>query len=235
LPASDEDNAGQDVPRPIKVRIESLSDLVFGLALSIGSIILVGSMPDSGLALAQNVLIFGFGFAILVLTWYGYSRTTAVLPVEVPYALVSNVVLLFVVALEPYLLYVLVNAQSAGLADASSAAYALDVGSMFLLQGALARLVVRQDAMTDHGAARLHPVVLRRFRRISRADVVVGLVFAGSALPIFWVDTPAGYLRFYLWFSSLALIFPLFRSRRLSSSKAARPGRAGEPALPQPG
>jgi len=32
-------------PPRIRVRIESLSDLVFGLALSIGSIILVGKQP----------------------------------------------------------------------------------------------------------------------------------------------------------------------------------------------
>ncbi|HUK75619.1 MAG TPA: hypothetical protein VLU99_07490, partial [Nitrososphaerales archaeon] len=82
----DEDSASAPLPR-IKVRIESLSDLVFGLALSFGSLLLVGRMPQSGSDLVVNVLLFGFGFLIVVMTWLGYSRTVAVLPVEVPFAL----------------------------------------------------------------------------------------------------------------------------------------------------
>lgn len=210
---------GTSPPPRIKIRIESLSDLVFGLALSIGSIILVGSVPQDGVALATNVLYFGFGFAIIVLTWLGYSRTTAVLPDEVPFALFSNIFLLFVVALEPYLFYVLINAQSAGLADAASVAYGLDVGGMFLMQAALASLVLKEQSdrtvpAADQSARRpLHPVTLARFRVVARSNFLVGLVFVASALPIFWIDTPIGYLRFYLWSSSFVLLYPLFRYR----------------------
>src|SRR5713101_9205266 len=73
-----------------KIRIESLSDLVFGLALSIGCVFLIGRVPQTGQDLAANILLFGFSFLILVMTWVGYSRTMAVLPVEVPLALLLN-------------------------------------------------------------------------------------------------------------------------------------------------
>ena len=175
-----------------------------------GSLILVGRIPQSGQDLALNVLLFGFGFLILVATWLGYSRTMAVLPVEVPFALVINIVLLFIVALEPYLFYVLQTVQTAGLADAASVAYALDVGGMFLMQGALAYMVLEESGAS--GRRPLHPLLLARFRMVTRSSAVVGLVFVVSALPIFWVSTPIGYLRFYLWSSSF-LMFSLFLRR----------------------
>jgi hypothetical protein len=129
LAASDDEKKGSAAPAPrIKVRIESLSDLVFGLALSIGSIILVGKQPQTGQDIAANVLLFGFGFLIIVMTWLGYSRTMAVLPVEAPFALLANLALFFMVAIEPYLFYVMTSVQTPGLADAASVAYAIDVG-----------------------------------------------------------------------------------------------------------
>ncbi|MDA4115899.1 MAG: hypothetical protein OK442_05030 [Thaumarchaeota archaeon] len=209
-----------DRPPRIRVRIESLSDLVFGLALSIGSIILVGKQPQTGQDIAVNVVLFGFGFLIIVLTWLGYSRTMAVLPIEAPFALLANLVLLFIVAIEPYLFYVLTSAQTSGLADAASVVYALDVGGMFLMQAALARMVVNGEKGHLHGRLPLHPVVVARFQRVMKLDAVVGLVFVVSVLPVFWVNTPIGFLRFYLWSSSF-LFNPFFagRVRRGSDGK----------------
>jgi len=206
---------GSEAPARIRIRIESLSDLVFGLALSIGSIILVGRAPQSGQDIAVNVLLFGFGFVIIVMVWIGYSRTIAVLPVEVPFALLANVVLLFFVALEPYLFWVLQTVQTASLADSASVAYALDVGGMFFMQAALAQLVVNEERARLHGQSPLHPLVLARFRRVARADAIIGLAFMLSALPIFWVDTPVGFLRFYLWSSGFFVFIPTYgRGRR---------------------
>jgi len=214
LAAADDGEKTSAAPAPrIRVRIESLSDLVFGLALSIGSIILVGKQPATGQDIAVNVLLFGFGFLIIVMTWLGYSRTMAVLPVEAPFALVANLVLLFIVAIEPYLFYVLTSVQTAGLADAASVVYALDVGGMFLMQAVLARMVVKGEKARLHGQPALHPVVLERFRRVLKLNAVIGLVFVVSALPVFWVNTPVGFLRFYLWSSSLLFLAVRFQRR----------------------
>lgn len=202
-----EDVVGTTAPSPrIRIRIESLSDLVFGLALSLESIILVGKVPQSGQDLAVNILLFGFGFVIVVMTWLGYSRTMAVLPVEVPFALLANLVLLFVVALEPYLLYEFFTVQAAGLQDATSIAYALDVGGMFFMQAALNFMVVREERFPLHGQKPLHQVVLGRFQRVAKLDTIIGIIFFVSALPIFWVNTPVGYLRPYLWSSSFFIL-----------------------------
>jgi hypothetical protein len=191
-----------------KIRIESLSDLVFGLALSIGSVFLIGKVPQTGQDLADDVLLFGFSFLILVMTWLGYSRTIAVLPVEVPFALLVNLLLLFCVALEPYLFFILQSVQTLDLLNSGSMAYALDVGVMFLLLSALAFLVVKEEGKTspNGGHPRLHPVVLRRFRRVMKAEAIVGAIFVVSALPIFWTMTPIGYLRFTLWYSSFVIL-----------------------------
>jgi len=212
------EEAGAPSPR-IKVRIESLSDLVFGLALSIGSLFLVNRMPQTGQDLEVYVLLFGFGFLIVVLTWLGYSRAMAVLPQEAPFALFTNLVLLFVVALEPYLFYVLESAQTADLADPASVAYALDLGGLFLLQAALAYLVVKQGKEGLGGKQRVHPVVIARFRRLMKLDVVVGVVFFISALPIFWVSTPIGILRFYLWGTYFVLALAGRAVRRLAKKE----------------
>jgi hypothetical protein len=127
---------------------------------------------------SAETMLFGFGFLIIVMTWLGYSRTMAVLPTETPYALLANLVLLFIVAIEPYLFCVLTSVNNDnGLADAASVVYALDVGGMFLMQAALARMVVNGEKTRLHGKLPLHPVVLARFRRVVRLDVVIGLVF----------------------------------------------------------
>jgi hypothetical protein len=218
---ADADIGGDNsAPSPrIRIKIESLSDLVFGLALSIGSLILVGRVPQSGQDLGVNILLFGFGFLIVVLAWLGYSRTMAVLPVEVRFALLTNIVLLFLVALQPYLFYVLQTVQTAGLVNAASVAYGLDVGGMFFMQAALAYLVVTEEKAGVHGQAALHPAVLARFRRAARANALVGLVFAISALPFFWVSTPVGFLRFYLWSSALLIPLVMFSGRRPAGKK----------------
>lgn len=191
----------------IKVRIETLSDLVFGLALTFGSLILIGSQPKTGTDLLGNVFIFGFSFVIVVMTWIGYSRTIAVLPREVPFSLALNLALLFCVPLEPYLFYLLMTAQTAALADAATIGYALDVGTMFLLLAGLAYILVKEEKSRTEEHRRLHPIVLMRFNRIMRLEALVGGIYLASALPIFWlITTPIGPLRFVLWLSPFIII-----------------------------
>ena len=204
----------------IKVRIESLSDLVFGLALSIGSLILIGSQPKNGADLLANIFIFGFSFIIVVMTWLGYTRTITVLPGEAPYALVLNLGLLFCVALEPYLFYLVNTAPTLGIIEPASIAYGLDAGLMFLFLAGLARLVVNQAKKTSlDNEKRLHPLLVQRFSRLVKIQTIIGTIFLISALPVFWVDTPVGRLRFFLWFAPLLLV-PMYR-RRVPSSRIA--------------
>jgi uncharacterized membrane protein len=205
-------NEGQDsdaIPR-IRVRIESLSDLVFGLALSFGALILIGSQPKNGLDLLVNVFIFGFSFMIVVWTWIGYTRTVAVLPPDAPFALPLNVGLLFCVALEPYLFYVVTTSKTVELANQFSIPYAVNAGFMFLFLAGLAYAVAKGERGREEDK-RLHPDILRRFRRLMRLQSIVGGIYLASALPIFWIDTPIGPLRFLLWSSPFVLTFAFRR------------------------
>jgi uncharacterized membrane protein len=216
--AGDSGDAAALSPR-IEIRIERLSDLVFGLALSIGSLILVGRVPQSGQDIATNVLLFGFGFLIVVLTWLLYSRTMSVLSAEVPLAMLLNLLLLFCVALEPYLYYLVQSAQPLGLLDAASVGYALDAGSMFFLLAALAHLVIREDATGAKDRRHLHPAVLAGFRRGWKSQALVGAIFVVSALPVFWVSTPVGFLRFDLWSLPFLVLLANHVPRRSASKQ----------------
>lgn len=208
------------VPR-IRVRVETLSDLVFGLALSFGALILIGTRPSSGLELLANIFTFGFSFMIVVWTWIGYTRTYDVLSPTAPYALPLNIGLLFCVALEPYLFYLVTSSPlSGGIIEPASVAYAMDAGLMFLFLAGLGYLVVKGDRPTDKP---LHPALLRRFRRLTWVQAAVGAIYFASALPIFWTTvTPLGPLRFLMW--SCPLVIVVLRHRRLTPSHSVQQG-----------
>jgi len=89
-------------PRP---RIESLSDLIFGLALSIGAISLVSRVPATPSRMLIDISQFGFSFLILVSVWLGFTNIMSVLPLEDGTTVILNLVLLFLVSIEPYLFY----------------------------------------------------------------------------------------------------------------------------------
>ena len=148
---------------------------------------------------------------IVVVTWVGYTRTIAVLPTEVPSALVLNLGLLFCVALEPYLFNLLISTNLPPVEDAASIAYALDVGLMFSFLAGLAYIVVRQQKAREEDK-RLHPLVLKRFERVVKIQAIIAIIYFASALPIFW-DTPIGKLRFYLWSSSFLMATAFRRNK----------------------
>jgi uncharacterized membrane protein len=208
----------------IKIRIESLSDLVFGLALSIGSIGFLSSPAHDASSLEFNIAEFAFSFIILVFTWLGYSRTVSVLSREDDTFLYTNLVLLFLVAIEPYLFFILVT-SSPNLTETFSIAYGLDVGAMFLVQGALAQLVLREDKKNVKlGRKRLDPKIIARFRRTVIAEVIVGGLFLISELPIFWeIETPIGPARFLFWYSPFVIVFLIRGARIKRPKKSATP------------
>jgi uncharacterized membrane protein len=200
------------IPR-IKVRIEGLSDIVFGLALSIGSLVLIANLPQTPDALGTDIVLFIFSFALVVTSWYLYSRIMAVLPVEVGGALVLNLVLLLCVALEPYTLYVLDSSQNLSLLEWSSFTYAVDLGLIYLVLAGLARIFLT-EAKRPQTELRIHPSVINGIRRTMWAEIYLGGVFAVSALPFFWTQTSIGYLRFDIWYLSFGTGFMWFRRRK---------------------
>jgi len=90
-----------------KARIESLTDLIFGLALSIGAVSLLGKSPATPRDVISDLLGFGFSFLILISIWFRYTNIISILPFETSEVMILNAVLLFLVSVEPYLLSIL--------------------------------------------------------------------------------------------------------------------------------
>src|SRR5438132_12650648 len=81
-------------PRP---RLETLSDLIYGLSLSIGAISLVITNNQASTAndINRNVFEFLFVFLILITSWIIYTSDMSVLPVYT--RLVTFLILLFLI------------------------------------------------------------------------------------------------------------------------------------------
>jgi len=188
----------------VRVGIGSISDVVFGLALSIGSLILVARTPQDGYVLVQGIYYFGFSFLIVVLIWFSFRRVVVVLPYETPSTLSVNVALLFCVALEPFLFYVMVTTTSLG--NAASTAFAIDLGAGMFLLSVLGYLLLREES--SGSIRRFSPEVLGRQSRSNRLHLIVGSIYLLSALPPFWSIAIVGSsARYALWYFALVWAF----------------------------
>ena len=200
---------------PIRIRIapESFSDIIFGLALSIGSLTLIQNQVSTWQGFVWNVMVFGFSFIIIALTWLLFSRTISVLSTEPPAVLCLNMALFFCVALEPYLFYLIMNPQTQDLISFTSIGYALDVGFMFTILGTLASFILKQEKLrlSAHVESQ-YPINTQRFKHARIVEYIVAALFFVSAAPIFWTPSPFGMLRFVCWYSTffVALIIHLF-------------------------
>lgn len=195
----------------MRQRIENLSDLVFGLALSLGSIILVSKSVQTPADLVTNIVLFGFSFLIIIWVWSGYNRTMAVLPFEIRGTLLLNIMLLFCVAVAPYLFYVLF--QFPAVLEFASSVYAFDAGAMLIIQAGMNYLLLGEEKELE---ARHPGFNAARFRQVLNAEVVSGAIFWMSALPLFWIPDPflGNYLRFDMWYLVFIIFFGILRLKR---------------------
>ena len=204
----------------IGIAPHSFADIIFGLALSLGSLVLIQSQVVVWQDVVWNVLLFGFSFLVIALTWLFFSQTVSMLSDEGASALSLNLLLLFCVVLEPYLFYLLMNGATQDLLGFTSIGYALDVGIMFMILARLASLVLKQERVGPIGQQpRFHPLVLLRFRHMMIGEYVVGALFLVSIIPVFWVPTEIGHLRFVLWYSSFLVFFISHMWTRRAESK----------------
>jgi uncharacterized membrane protein len=198
-------------PKRPKPRIESLSDLIFGLALSIGTISLISRMPRFPVSILIDVLQFGFSFLILISVWFSYTSIMSVLPVEDSRTIVLNVVMLFLVSVEPYLFYLNVVfdlEQHEVMLNAASIAYALDMA------GLMAILALFTHELTIEEKKLVPQDILGNYRRVRNSLFLAAVIFGATIFPIFWTTKVLGTpLRFYLWFVPLVAV----SIRRISS------------------
>lgn len=157
--------------------------------------------------------MFGFSFVILINVWLRYTSVTSVVPIETTTMVRLNVLLLFLVAIEPYLFDIMVKfGLSADPGLDASAFYALDIGGMNLVIAYFTHLMTLEEK-------KLIPEdLVRRYRQSRNFIFLVGLIFAFSAIPNFaGVDVLGTSLRVILWISTVPFIWI---SRIASKSRA---------------
>ena len=181
-------------PRP---RIESLTDLVFGLALSIGAIILISKPPSNPGELFQSIAAFGFSFLILIQIWFRFTEIMSVLPVQTAGTRILNTMLLFLVALEPYLFNTLSfffapQQSSSGLYDVTSSVYALDIGAIYGILSLFTHILTMEERKL------VASDLLRRYKLSRNLEILVAIIFLVSAIPQLFTQS----LRYYVWAST---------------------------------
>ncbi|MCI4373277.1 MAG: DUF1211 domain-containing protein [Thermoplasmata archaeon] len=219
-------NPGEDAARP-RPRIESLSDMVFGLALSVGALALVSSPPKNSGELYTDIATFAFSFLILIAVWLAYTRVMSVLPFENRRIVTLNSVLLFSVSIEPFLFNILKNtnlsSESVGYFGIVSQAYALDIAVMLGVLGLFDWTVatIKKPALADD--------IRKSFYREATMRWAAAGLFAISALPVFAEVMVYGQpLRILMW------VFPLIFFRvghRSPSNQISKPVAAWVPIL----
>jgi uncharacterized membrane protein len=177
--------------------------MVFGLALSLGAFALVASPPNNATVLYTDLATFGFSFLILIVVWLTYTRLITALTLERRSAVGLNVVLLFFVSIEPFLLNVLVRPGVPGdFFAVVSQAYAVDVGAMVTLLGlfAWALATTKNPSMPARARGSLRREALRRW-------FAAGIFFA-SAAPYFATPQLLGEpARIWIWGVALAIVW----------------------------
>src|SRR5271167_1285864 len=191
-----------------KAPIKSLSDLIFGLALSIGTISLIVGVPRTALDVSTDIAQFGFSFLIVIFVWMSYTSIMSVLPLEDETTIILNLLLLFLVSIEPYLFwlnatyasYVLKGAIGAGLLNIASIFYAIDMAGLMLI------LALFTHQLTSEERRLLPRELLRKYKFVRNTLLVSAVIFAITILPIFWSVSIMGTpIRFYVWFLPLTV------------------------------
>ena len=185
----------ETIPRP---RIQTLSNLIFGLALSIGAITLLSEKPGSITGLLETLAGFGWAFFILALVWVRYTRIMSALPVETARMTAANMLLLFLVSIEPYL-YNLLSVSFAPVpsqldSGTTTMLYSIDMGSIFVI------IAYFTNELTKEGRKLIPKELLSSYRLQRDTTIASALLFFLSALPIFWDLTVLGFqVRFIMW------------------------------------
>jgi uncharacterized membrane protein len=188
-------------PRP---RIQSLSDLIFGLALSIGALTLIGQQASDFQNLLNSLIYYGFSFFILANVWRMYTNTMDLLPIETAGLVDLNIVLLFLVSIEPFLFNQILGSSTLAFAENVSVLYAIDLAGLFLI------LAFFTHSLADEDKKLVPQSLLLTYRHSRNFELLASVIFLVSIIPAFWssgitVGNSFIRIRFILWIFNLFL------------------------------
>jgi len=197
-------NIEQSSPKP---RIESLSDMIFGLALSIGALSLISKPPGSPAEIRSDILGFAVSFIILIFVWLRYTSIMSVLPMETSATKFSNVVLLFLVSIEPYF-FDLINigpyptlSQLANL-EYASVLFALDIAGLMAIMAFFTHILTVEEKKL------VSPELIQKYRLLRNSFLIAAGLFLISVLPQFWNWSIKGTpFRFYFWLVPIGIFW----------------------------
>ena len=177
--------------------IDKLTTAVFGFALAVGALSLTKANPETTADVIGGLVLFSLSFIILVVIWWGTSDIMSKIDHSKPITIFLNVVLLFFVAIEPYLLNIL--GANMLLFPLSSTLYGLDMAFLMGLSAALCSILIKENKSS------LTAQQLRHFTIGRNNQLVSAGLFLFSLLPPFIEWTLAGtYVRILIWYATLA-------------------------------
>jgi len=201
---------GERTPRRPRPRLETLSDLIYGLSLSIGAISLVITVSQSSSVddINRNILQFLFVFLILITSWIIYTSDMSVLPIETRLITFLNVVLLVLVALTPYLFDQVVSTfNPLSVQEYASILFTVDLAASLLILAAFAHIIAQEEEHLVDG------YVMIRMRRVrNRLSLLTGIVLIALVAPWDWVFLGV-HIRLLIW-SVPIISFWINRMRR---------------------
>jgi len=206
-------------PRP---RLESLSDLIYGLSLSIGAISLVLTNAQSSTVsdINRNVLEFLFVFLLLITSWIIYTSDMSVLPIETRLVTFLNVVLLILVAIFPYLFDQVVSTFNPdSVQEYASILFTADLAGTLVIMATFAHIIAREEEHLVDGE------IMIRFRTArSRMSVLTVVVLLSLATPWDWLFLGV-HVRLLVWYVPIVSFWVNRMARSpFSYSSSARQG-----------
>ena len=179
-----------------KSRIRTFSDYVFGLVVVFSAFSLTNSIIQTPVDLVSSIALFALSFAILITVWRLFDGLMARLRVETGTAFALNIVLLFLVVLEPFLLNIVFS--NPGISDFASTCYAIDMAGLLGICAILAHMLA-----TDSRNA-LSVEVSKSLRSDRNLLAIVAAIFLISTAPPLGAFTFLGWtLRAWLWVAIL--------------------------------
>jgi uncharacterized membrane protein len=188
-----------------KPRIESLSDLIFGLALSLSAYSLLSSPPTDPIKIGADILSFTFSFLLLIFVWIRYTSIMSVLPTQDSTTRFLNIAMLFTVSLEPYLFYLIGlydQIKENLVVEYASILFAVDMAGLVLIMAFFTNELAKEERQL------LSMELIKPFKKTRNIMLVSAILFLFTIMPQLWAFTIFGLpARFLLWLIPLFIFF----------------------------